>query len=349
MGPPQDHSYKRRRIDADETPSSGRQPSSLSAASAKPARFKPTAARDWTISVAVPTSVITDCVTREQRTTWAGRIARACAVFSVDEIVIYDDSPVESRPASTDHEGYTGDVDPAHFLEHLLNYLETPPFMRKLLFPMHPNLRSQGLLPNLDMPHHPYKGEWMPYREGLTLEAQPKGGKGTVVDIGLEETVTIDEKLPPKTRVTLKMPVGEYGSPEPIHPAVPRTEGGYFWGYTVRKAATLSDVFTQSPYEEGYDLSIGTSERGQSLHRAFPEHKEANFTHLLVAFGGPRGLEYAAMNDPELSKIGIHGPRTKELFEHWVNVLPNQGSRGIRTDEAMLIALTGLRRLWDNS
>ncbi|KAK3372380.1 putative RNA methyltransferase [Podospora didyma] len=340
MPPPYEHQTKKRRLDNDggDGQDSFKGPTT---------RFRPTVPREWTISVAVPTSIITDCVTREQRTTNAGRIARALAVFSVDEIIIYDDSPVEQRPARVDHDSFTGDTDPLHFLEHILTYLETPPFMRKTLFPLHPNLRSQGLLPSLDMPHHPHKDEWLPYREGMTLEGVPKNGKGTLVDIGMGEPITIDESIPPKTRVTLKMNDG--GTPEPVHPAAPRTDLGYFWGYTVRKATSLSDVFTQSPYEEGYDLSIGTSERGLPLSRAFPEHKEVNFTHLLVVFGGPRGLEYAAMNDRELSELGVVGMRTKELFDQWVNVLPNQGSRGIRTDEAMLIALTGFRRLWDTS
>lgn len=169
------------------------------------------------------------------------------------------------------------------------------------------------------------------------------------MDIGMPNTVTIAESIPPRTRVTLKMPDDPREMPEPIHPAVPRTEGGYFWGYSVRRAPTLSSVFTQCPYEDGYDMSIGTSERGTPLQKAFPHHQEANFNHLLIVFGGPRGLEYAAMNDPELEQMGISGSRTKELFDHWVNVLPNQGSRTIRTDEALLIALTGLRKLWDSS
>ena len=104
-----------------------------------------------------------------------GRIARAAAIFSIDEIVIFDDSPPDSRLPSIDPDAYTGDTDPGHFMEHLLNYLETPPFMRKVLFPLHPNLKSQGLLPNMDMPHHPHKDEWMPYREGMTIEGKGKG------------------------------------------------------------------------------------------------------------------------------------------------------------------------------
>ncbi|KAG8408649.1 hypothetical protein J3458_019672 [Metarhizium acridum] len=53
------------------------------------------------------------------------------------------------------------------------------------------------------------------------------------------------------------------------------------------------------------------------------------------------------MNDEELVKMDIQGGRTRELFDQWVNVLPGQGSRTIRTEEALFIALTALRGLWD--
>jgi methyltransferase len=171
----------------------------------------------------------------------------------------------------------------------------------------------------------------------------------TLVDIGMREPVTIAESIPPKTRLTLHVP-DDSQTPEPVHPTAPRTDAGYFWGFGVRKCSSLSSVFTTSPFEDGYDISIGTSERGLPLSQAFPVAKgTANFQHLLIVFGGPRGLEFAAMNDEELEKMGIAGVRTRELFDHWVNVLPNQGSRTIRTEEAILIALTGMRRLWDTS
>lgn len=170
-----------------------------------------------------------------------------------------------------------------------------------------------------------------------------------MVEIGMPRPVTISEEIPPNTRLTLQFPDQSLRNPEPVHPETPRTEAGYYWGYTVRNAASLSAVFTESQFEGGYDLSIGTSERGTPASKAFPAYKKPSFKHLLIVFGGPRGLEYASMNDPDLGGMGISGSRTKELFDHWVNVLPNQGSRTIRTDEAILIAMTSLRRLWDDN
>ncbi|KAH6605210.1 hypothetical protein Trco_006917 [Trichoderma cornu-damae] len=304
--------------------------------------------RGWTVSVAFPSSTIATLATAEQRIAVPSRIARALAIFSIDEVIVFDDSPVASRPLNTDTSAYTGDTDPCHFLTHVLSYLEAPPFMRKALFPLHPNLRLISSLPGLDTPHHPHPKESMSYREGVTIAGMTKSSDGTLVDVGLEKPVEIKEDIPPKTRVTIKLSEDESEPSECVHPHAPRTETGFYWGYTVRKAASLSAVFTESPYENGYDMSIGTSERGSPASKEFPHSRRLQFNHMLIVFGGPRGIEYAAMNDEELGGMGIQGGKTRELFDHWVDVLPNQGSRTIRTEEAVFIALTALKRIWDN-
>ncbi|CVK93682.1 uncharacterized protein FMAN_03065 [Fusarium mangiferae] len=305
--------------------------------------------RPWTISVAIPSSILSDLASADQRMNQPARIARALAAFSVDEVVVFDDSPLATRPRQTDTNSYTGDTDPCHFLTHILTYLEAPPFMRKALFPLHPNLRLTAMLPTLDMPHHPNPKDWISYREGIVIPGETSTGSGSLVEVGLGEPVEVEAKIPAKTRITLKFSEDETQYPEPVHPAVPRTEGGYYWGYNVRRASSLSNVFTESPYENGYDVSIGTSERGVPASKVFPPSKRVNFNHLIIVFGGPRGLEFAAMNDQELSSMDIQGPRTKELFDHWVNVLPGQGCRNIRTDEAVFIALATLRGIWNSS
>ena len=53
----------------------------------------------------------------------------------------------------------------------------------------------------------------------------------------------------------------------------------------------------------------------------------------------------AARNDAELSSKGLSGANVSELFDFWVNVLPGQGSRTIRTEEAVWLGLMGLRRV----
>ncbi|KAG0650204.1 methyltransferase [Hyphodiscus hymeniophilus] len=334
--------------------------------------FKPTKGREWTVSVALPGSIIANAQSHELRTSMAGHIARALSVFCVDEVIVFSDghAPPPSRhhhrnnsfahtPDSGDS-SYTGANDPDHFLVHLLSYLETPPHLRRLLFPLHPNLRTAGTLPSLDLPHHLRSDEWCPYREGVTLAEKVTGGQGTKVEAGLRIPVTVEDEIPANSRVTLKLDenAGNANSNldekvihgEAVAPDEPREEGGYYWGYNVRKAANLSDVFTECAFEGGYDMTIGTSERGVDLEVLYGEdeqQKVEGFNHLLVVFGGVAGLEVAVKNDAELQKLGVL--EAKDVFDRWVNVCPGQGSRTIRTEEAVWIGLKGLRRLAVNN
>jgi hypothetical protein len=44
-----------------------------------------------TVSIALPGSVLSNCQTRELRTLLVGQIARACTIYHVDEIIVFDD------------------------------------------------------------------------------------------------------------------------------------------------------------------------------------------------------------------------------------------------------------------
>ena len=79
---------------------------------------------------------------------------------------------------------------------------------------------------------------------------------------------------------------------------------------------------------------IGTSERGQDVAQV----DVRKFKNLLIVFGGVGGLEAALEADTELE---VTNP--KDLFDKYINVCPDQGSRTIRTEEAVLITLSSLR------
>ena len=64
---------------------------------------------------------------------------------------------------------------------------------------------------------------------------------------------------------------------------------------------------------------------------------------MLIVFGGVAGLEAAVKADGELASMGVTEP--EKLFDHWVNLCPGQGSRTIRTEEAVWLGLMGLRHL----
>jgi predicted SPOUT superfamily RNA methylase MTH1 len=262
-------------------------------------------------------------------------------------VIIFEDGPQAPNGFSHsdqagDDSSYTAFSDPSHFLAHVLSYLETPAYLRKALFTIHPNLRTAGTLPSLDMPHHLRASEHCEYREGVTVSTKDGSNSGTYVDIGLPQKCLLRNiRIPENTRVTLRLgPTND--ECEAVAPTAPREESGYYWGYTVRKCSSLSSVFTECPYDGGYDLSYGTSERGRPLSEV-SAHSALPFKHMLVVFGGVAGLEAAVQADQELQDKGINSNNIGDLFDYWVNILPGQGSRTIRTEEAIWIGLMGLR------
>lgn len=342
-----------------------------------------------------PCSRIISTLSIDQKYDLAARIGRAAAVFCVDEIVIFDDAPstippqlVRGKKDKRSKQEVLQDVredaepwdNPDQFLFHLLSFLECPGHLRKHVFPHHPNLKGAGKMPTLDMPHHMRGDEWCQYREGVSLgpaPAPPANSRDTqiytLIDCGLHYPVRVPAEIPEYSRVTLKFASSEPPPAwpnlsadqtanlkvAPVQPSEPREKAGYYWGFTVRKSESLSKVFTECEYQDGYSFSIGTSERGVPLSSILPEPSTTSkrkssfsdqgnkllpsFKHLLLVFGGVTGLEPAVESDPVLQKNGLTKETAHELFDFWVNLVPGQGSRTIRTEEAVWLGLMGLR------
>ncbi|CAF4814918.1 unnamed protein product [Pieris macdunnoughi] len=296
-----------------------------------------------TVSIAVPGSILENAQSAELRTYLAGQIARAACVFSVDEVIVFDDIGDKLNTKKSKLEDGDGVIVARKScvqLARILQYLECPQYLRKHFFPIHKDLEFAGLLNPLDAPHHLRMSNDFKFREGITMNKKVKPGKGSQVNVGLLKDVSTDKLLNPGIRVTVKMlPTSEGGKKlkgKIVSLATPRAETGVYWGYTVRIANNLSQVFTQCPYKDGYDLTVGTSDKGNPIDDI--PHKAVTFNHALIVFGGLHGIEAALESDEQLQVNDA-----SLLFNHYVNVLPNQGSRTIRTEEAILIALTSLK------
>ena len=308
-----------------------------------------------TVTIAIPGSIIANAQSPELRTYLAGQVARACTVFTVDRVVVFRDSPTEAREGDDVEGEWRGahrGCDPTVFLARILQYLECPQYLRKLLFPVHPDLRYAGLLNPLDAPHHVRATEFSQWREGAVVNRPAgaggrRGGGGSWANVGLLQDIQIDRSLPPLTRVTVRMSQDHTAHPSPsrlqgqvVSPERVR-EAGLYWGYEVEVCPSFSALLTTCRWSEDgrYDLTIGTSERGRVIDGGgregfvLPRHR-----HLLVAFGGLNGLEEACASDE-----GMKVSRVEAVFDLYLNTCAQQGSRTIRTEEAILTTLALLR------
>lgn len=318
-----------------------------------------------TISLAFPSSIFDNTPTPHLEAYLVGQVARAAVVFNVTELIIF-----REEDGSQDN----GRIDR---LVKLFEYAECPQYLRKRIFGIEPDLKYAGMIHPLEAQHHLRTSQLeCPYREGVTIrhsQIEKKGEKKDVteVNIGLNQPVVVDGTLEPNTRVTIQVDPHDLKKmqsmlgpslevkPEAVvvPPVTPVEKLNLYWGYYVRKADSLSQALKQNVFQPEkksfYDLIIGTSERGDiideiefkkrstvTLDDQKPAKKpKSDFSHILVVFGGVKGLEHSASCDRELKGcVDI-----KTLFDYYINTCPNQGSTTIRTEEAILITMSALR------
>ncbi|MEW5313926.1 MAG: hypothetical protein WDW38_005457 [Sanguina aurantia] len=294
--------------------------------------------RLYTLSLACPGSII-DGVSLEAAAFIAGSIARVAVAFCVDEIIVYDDTA--SPPSCNTLSAATA------FLARALQWIETPPYLRQALStPVHhseEDLRVLRSLPALSAPHHLQKTDWRPFREGVVIKADAEEGC-SYVDVGLDRNALVEgQVLAVGARVTLSCgdaPTTRFQPSisesviigKPVLASLPREQHGLYCGFNVRIAHGLSRVFTACPFKGGYDLAVGTSERGVCSDPSTLQLP--NFKHMLLAFGGAQGLEGCLAADVDWT-----GREPSDIFNLYINTCPEQGGRTIRTEDSIPISL----------
>lgn len=344
-----------------------------------------------TISIALPSSILNNAQSPELRMYLAGQVARAAAIYCIDEIIIFDEQfDVDEKTSSHPHARHRGAVEAkqlpnvAQFFATVLEYLDTPQYLRKHLFPVSSDLRLVGILNPLALPSHVARSEMSRWREGVAFARSSRAHKRhphdnataqsplsspatnapptRYVDVGLDRLVEVDRPVVAGSRVTVDMSPsgptyekapGKYLFGHIVPRNTPRKTDRLYWGYRVRTAPALSGVFAGSEIApRGYDLTIGTSERGTHISasgRPSQSFALPEFSHLLIVFGGVHGLERSVRGDHKLEELGIESQAVNgasnvgDLFDFYLNTCPQQGSRTIRTEEAILISLAALQ------
>lgn len=254
-----------------------------------------------------------------EKTRVIGMVARASAIFKVEDIYIYPDQPDES-----------------HLIRLILNYMETPQYLRRYLFKKRPELRYVGLLPPLRTPHHSLEDRASKLRVGEIREGivQDMNGEASLVYVGVEKPVRVTGRAPSRgSRATIRITETR---PEPRGVFIGKGEVREYWGYEVHISKRGLGELAK---EGGFDLTIATSKYGDPYPEISGELRDRwiRSKRALVAFGSPRkGIEEI---------LSREGRKVDELFQFNVNTMPGQGCETIRTEEAIYATLAILNLL----
>jgi predicted SPOUT superfamily RNA methylase MTH1 len=259
------------------------------------------------ICVSIPDTILEEQESLREKTAKLGQVARYCALFGVDAIRVFHDP--RGRGESS-------------FIKRVLEFLETPQYLRRRLFPLSEDLRFAGLLPPLRIPSHKAKvplgriqaGE---LREGVVL------ADGLSVDAGLDVSVTLRKKETPQKRITLRISAASNSRVEGT--PVDRRDVTTYWGYSVDVSGTGSLLA-----DPAFPLKVATSRHGDPVARvARGLRKDLQGTGaVMLLFGSPsRGLFETVGND------------LRSKVSYVVNLFPEQNVVTARTEEAIITAL----------
>jgi predicted SPOUT superfamily RNA methylase MTH1 len=268
-------------------------------------------------SVAIPASLVSDTPHLREKTAKLGLVARACSVFGTKEIIVYaDDSKRDQRQ----------DLE---LCLQILNFIETPQYLRKRTFRLSPVLKFAGILPPLQTPHHNVPASIQESRVGDLREGVviTKRGEKVQLEVGLERPVETSGSWPVGKRLTVQLTsVGRDLFGEVVEPS----KISIYWGYRVRQPKfRLGNLIEK----EKFDLTIGTSRYGARLQDVWSRIRDSlrSAGSVLVVFGSPR------MGLKEI--LGQEGKRPGEVFDYYVNTVPQQNVSTVRTEEAILVSL----------
>jgi len=292
----------------------------MSARSQTPIQLK----RHCELSIAIPTSLVSDVPHLREKTFRVGLIGRAAAIFRVNEVIVFPDLPNVNQSRDT------------KLITTILSYMETPQYLRKKLFKIKPELRYAGVLPPLRTPHHPLSDR----TENLTVGEHREGAVtsivdgGSLVDIGVERPVLVPSKrLSVNSRVTVRVTeLGKHSKAVLANHGEIKT----YWGYRV---TTANFSFGQLLKNRVFDLVVATSRRGVPLSKIRNElaRRWKSSRRTLVAFGAPTQGLYEIVARQRLN--------LDDVVRFIINTVPGQGTETVRTGEAVYASLAVLNLL----
>ncbi|MFC6798890.1 MULTISPECIES: RNA methyltransferase [unclassified Haladaptatus] len=289
-----------------------------------------------TVSILVPSSLVREAEDKREATRKIGYVARAATIFNVDRVSIFPDEAGENR--------WGGD-----FVETVLRYAATPPYLRKEAWGKRDELQYAGILPPLRTATQTgsESDDSESIRQGIVTEVGPDGR--VRVNCGLQHPISLI--VPPSMetpdvgeRVTIRISSRRPVRAKIVDQAPP--------GFAVERM-DLPEALGR----EDAGLRIATSRHGEELSvgRLGALAGRIQTDGATIVFGSPdRGLvEILGVEEAEIAahRSGIWDtdaatprvePGAPSRFDLWLNAIPNQGSKTVRTEEALFAVLACL-------
>ncbi len=290
-----------------------------------------------TVSILVPSSLVREAEDKREATRKLGYVARAATVFRADRLCVFPDRDGERRWGGG-------------FVETVLAYAATPPYLRKEVWETRDELEYAGVLPPLRPAPRTGSGsnDSGSLRQGLVTEVGPEGRvrvncglqhplslltpPGMEVEQGERVTVRISSRRPVRAKL-VDEPAGLVVERMDLPAALGRSDAGvriatsrFGEELTIGRLGTLSARIRR----DGTTVAFGAPGRG------LPEILDVDVANGEVGAGG---------DDPSADALepgSESAADAPDRFDLWLNTIPNQGSETVRTEEAMFASLACL-------
>jgi methyltransferase len=272
------------------------------------------------IDLAIPDSFLYGIVSEVDRTFKVFQLARAISIFRVENVFIFRDKIINPRR------------DEIEFIITLLEYLDTPQYLRKKIYSRLDSLKYVGKLHPIRSPHHRDKVSFENIKNGeIRVGILEKKNNSFFVDVGLDSLIKYQGSIKQEgKKINVKL-LKKNNFLTAID--VKREEiNEIYWGYKVSHTNSINEILTK------YQKSniILTSRFSDYFKNDSPfsynlkKNGMYNNNSILVVFGSPKfGLKEIFSKE----KINISNYNSFNFF-------PYQGTQTVRLEESIFGVLS---------
>lgn len=262
--------------------------------------------------IAIPDSCLIDSQSILDKSYKISQISRACSIFCVSRIIVYHDRSIKTEKIDK------------QIIKTILEYLDTPPYLRKKIYPKMWILKHAGTLPPIKSPHHMTLIEMNKIKDGdVRFGFAIKQNDSLYVDVGLEKLIRYKG-----SQLGKKVLVRIIKNPQLVAEDISKDNVNGYWGYDVQFADSLSAILADTK-----NALLMTSVEGASFtnHVDILMNKIRASRNFVVIFGSPK-LGLRKILESENKKISS--------ADNFLNMFPLQGTQTVRLEEAILGTLS---------